>query len=196
MKLAKINKAMTRMNRYIVTGEDGFQWLGDGTAFYQVDQGLDLTEGNLLAILDIDEDKRGNYNVREIDGARLPQCDICPREGEDEQLHPLVSVSWAGELVTIMTTAEGEAAAVPQRQVVPADGREPLTFFLRRAVDPQTGEIKAPCVAVFRDMLCCAVIMPVKRETMDEMWIVMRKACWAGLEYVVPGEAVEDGEET
>lgn len=186
MKLAKINKALTRtMTRYIVTGEDGFQWLGDGTAFYQVDKELDLTKDNLLAVLDIDEEKRNKYFVQEVDGRRLPQCDVCPREGEDELLHPLVSVSWMGELVTIMTTEQGEAAAVLQRQIAPADGKEPLVFYLRKAVDPETAEIKAPCVAVFADMLCSAVIMPLKAKSMREIWAVTRKACAEGLRYCV-----------
>ena len=192
MKLSKINKAMTRPSRYIVTGEDGFQWLGDGTAFYEVDRGLDLTKENLLAILDIDEDKRNGYLVLEIDGSEMPQCDVCPQEANEELLHPLVSVSWAGELVTIMTTDTGETAAVPQRQIAPADGKEPLVFYLRTSVDPKTGEIKAPVVAVFKDMLCCAVIMPVTAKAMDEIWAVMRKASGAELVYCVTDEETEE----
>lgn len=195
MKLAKINKALTRPSRYIVTGEDGFQWLGDGTAFYVVDQGLDLTEDNLLPVLDIDEEKRDGYYVHEVEGSRMPQCDVCPQEENDELLHPLVSVSWAGELVTIMTTETGEAVAVPQSKIAPADGKEPLIFYLRKSVDQETGEIKAPVVGVFKDMLCCAVIMPVKAETMNEMWAVMRKACANELEYCVSSGAEDEGGE-
>lgn len=195
MKLSKINKALTRPSRYIVTGEDGFQWLGDGTAFYEVDRGLDLTEGNILAILDIDEDKRAGYFVQEVDGNRAPECDVCPQEENDELLHPLVSVSWAGELVTIMTTDTGEAVAVPQSKIAPADGKEPLIFFLRKSVDQETGEIKAPVVGVFKDMLCCAVIMPIKADAVKEIWAVMRKACAETLTYCVDGEAEdEDGD--
>lgn len=194
MKLQKIKKALKRTSLSVVTGEDGFQWIGDGTAFYLADRELDLTKDNLLAVLDIEEDKRSSYSVREIDWRALPQIDICPQEGNDVELNPLISVSWAGELVTIMTTADGEAVAVPQRQIAPADGKMPLRFYLRRTVDPETGKIKAPVVAVFRDMLCCAVIMPMEPRAMQEMWRVMRLACREELRYCVSDESDNEGD--
>ena len=46
-------------------------------------------------------------------------------------------------------------------------------------------------VGVFKDMLCCAVIMPTKAKTMNEMWTVMRKACAEGLTYCVEDEGGE-----
>lgn len=183
MKLGKIKKAMTRKTLYIVNGEDGFQWIGDGSAFYIADKNLDLSDGNLLAILDIDEDKRSEYTVREIDGEKVPELDICPQEDCDKLLHPLVSLSWTDELETIMTTEDGEAVAVDQAYIAPADGKEPLMFVLRRSVNRDTGEIRGPVVVVFRDMLCCAVIMPIGARTMTEIWAVMRKACAEGLRY-------------
>lgn len=193
MKLQKIKKALKHTSLEIVTGEDGFQWIGDGTAFYLADRELDLTKDNLLAVLDIEEDKRSSYSVCEINWRAMPQIDICPQEGNDVELNPLISVSWAGELVTIMTTADGEAVAVTQRQIAPADGKMPLRFYLRRTVDPETGEVRAPAVAVFRDMLCCAVIMPMEPRAMQEMWRVMRLACRAELRYCETGES--DNEE-
>lgn len=195
MKLQKIKKALKHTSLNVVTGEDGFQWIGDGTAFYLADRELDLTKDNLLAVLDIEEDKRSSYSVREIDWRALPQIDICPQEGNDVELNPLISVSWAGELVTIMTTAEREAVAVPQRQIAPADGKMPLRFYLRRTVDTETGEIKAPVVTVFRDMLCCAVIMPMEPRVMQEMWRVMRLACREELRSCVSDEG-DNEEET
>ena len=108
MKLSKIKKALKRKTLAIVTESGGNQWLGDGVAFYLVDSGLDLTADNVKAILDIDEDKRDEYTVRMLEDTALPMCDMCPQEGNDEELHPLVSVSWAGELVTIMRTEDGK----------------------------------------------------------------------------------------
>lgn len=197
MNLKDVKRAMIGTSLYIVTGEDGFQWMGDGQAFYIVDQNIDLTERNLLAILDIEEDKREKYNVRELMYENLPQLDVCPQEDADEMLHPLVSVSWAGRLVTMMTTDGGEAVAVRQSRIAPADGRKKLAFFLRKSADPETGEIKAPCVAVYDDMLCCAVIMPETRKTVDEIWTVMRKACGEDLTYcLAEDEATERSEPT
>lgn len=193
MRLQKIKRAMTTKSVYIVTEDGGNQWMGDGKAFYLVDSGLDLTEGNALAILDIDEDKRRDYAVREIESRHMPMLDMCPQEACDVELRPVVSVSWAGELLTIMVTADGEAAAVPQRQIAPADGKEPLRFFLRRSVDPDTGEFRQPVVAAFADMLCCAVIMPVPAETMREVWTLMRNGCGEALVYCVEPEPEDDG---
>lgn len=192
MKLNKIKKAMTRQTLSIINGSDGFQWIGDGTAYYEADRELDLTESNLLAILDIDADKRDQYTVREIDGARVPMCDVCPQEACDVELIPRASVSWAGELLTIMTTNDGEAVAVTQRQIAPADGKKPLRFFLRRSVDRETAEIRQPVVAVFEDMLCCAVIMPIEARTMAAVWDVMRASCDMALRYCAAAE--EDAE--
>ena len=188
MKLARIMKALRGTALSIVNGEDGFQWVGDGTAYYLVDQTLDLTEDNLLSVMDIDEKKRKKYTVRTIEGQRTPMIDICPQEGCDQALNPLLSASWAGELVTIMTSETGEAAAVLQSQIAPADGDEPLQFCLRRSIDRDTAEERQPVVAVFRDMLCCAVIMPVQARTMTEIWRMMRMASDGGLRYCVGEE--------
>lgn len=183
MRLSRIRKALKRRTLVIVTEAGGNQWLGDGVAFYLVDSGLDLTEDNVKSILDIDEDKRDEYTARETDDRRLPMCDMCPQEGCDDELQPLVSLSWAGELVTIMRTNGGWAVAVPQGRIEPADGKGPLRFFLRTSVDPETGEYRAPVVACFQDMLCCAVITPVKAEAMDEIWRIMRMASAESLKY-------------
>lgn len=193
MKLSKIKKAMRRKTLDIVTEAGGNQWLGDGTAFYLVDSGLDLTAGNIMAILDIDEDKRDEYTVRELTNDYVAMCDMVPQEGCDEELRPMVSVSWAGELVTIMRTEDGEAVAIPQRQIEPADGREPLRFFMRKSVRPETGEICAPVVACFQDMLCCAVIMPMRAKVVNEMWAAMRAGSAERLTYCV--EEQEEGEQ-
>lgn len=189
MKLSKIKGALKGKKICIVTEEGGNQWLGDGAAFYLMDSGLDLTKGNVLAILDIDEEQRGNYTVTEPDVTHLPMLDMCPQEECDKLLTPLVSVSWAGELITIMKTEDDEAVAVSQKRIAPADGKEPLGFFLRRSVDEETGEIKPPVVAAFRDMLCCAVMMPVRKGVMDEIWRVMRMASAESLAYCEEGES-------
>lgn len=189
MKLQKVKKALHGTNLIIFEDDGGFQWLSDGHAAYLMDRELDLTRGNLLAILDIEEEKRANYTVRE---AKAPShIDQCPQEAADERLIPLISVSWDGELITIMATENGEAAAVLQRQIAPADGREPLDFMLRRSVDPETGEIGEPMVCCFADMLCSAIIAPIVSKTMDEIWRLMRRSCAEGLRY-----CREDEEET
>ena len=87
----------------------------------------------------------------------------------------------------------GDQSIRVQRQIAQADGKMPLRFYLRRTVDPETGEVRAPAVAVFSDMLCCAVIMPMEPRAMQEMWRVMRLACREELRYCVSGE--NDNEE-
>lgn len=190
MKLQKVKKALHGTNLIIFEDDGGFQWLSDGTAAYLMDRELDLTRGNLLAILDIEEEKRDKYTVRKIDAPRW--LDQCPQEQLDERLIPMISVSWDGELITIMATENGEAAAVLQRQIAPADGKEPLVFALRRGVDPDTGEIGEPMVCCFADMLCSAIIAPIVSKTMDEIWRLMRRSC-EGLRYCI-AEKKEAGE--
>lgn len=190
MKLQKVKKALHGTNLIIFEDDGGFQWLSDGTAAYLMDRELDLTRGNLLAILDIEENKRANYTVREM---KAPShIDQCPQEEADEQLIPHISVSWAGELITIMATRDGDAAAVAQRQIAPADGKEPLVFALRRGVDPDTGEIRQPMVCCFADMLCSAIICPIPSKTMVEIWRLMRRSI-EGLRYCI-AEKKEAGE--
>lgn len=191
MKLQKVKKALRGTHLIIFEDEGGFQWLSDGTAAYLMDRELDLTEGNLLAILDIEEDKRVNYTVRATKAPR--HIDQCPQEQADERLIPLISVSWAGELITIMATLDGDVAAVLQRQIAPADGKEPLAFALRRGVDPETGKIGQPMVCCFADMLCSAIICPIAPKTMAEIWRLMRRSCAVGLQYCV-AEKKEDDE--
>lgn len=191
MKLQKILKAFTSKSIYIVTEEGGNQWIGDGHAFYVVDSGLDLTSDNVLAILDVEEDKRDTYNVYERDDSRLPMCDICPQEMCDEALHPIISISWALELITIFKTDNGEAVAVKQKQIAPAEGKEKLAFYLRKSVDKITGEVKAPVVAVFQNMLCSVVIQPIAEKTIREIWELMRIASDRNLIYCIPPEEGE-----
>lgn len=193
MKLQKVKRALHGTNLIIFEDDGGFQWLSDGTAAYLMDRELDLTRGNLLAILDIEEDKRANYTVREVKAPSY--IDQCPQEEADEQLLPLISVSWAGELITIMATEDGDAAAVAQRQIAPADGKEPLEFALRRGVNPETGEIGAPMVCCFADMLCSAIIAPIRPKVMDEIWRLTRRSCAEGLRYCVAEKEDEKQDE-
>lgn len=193
MKLQKVKKALHGTNLIIFEDDGGFQWLSDGTAAYLMDRELDMTRENLLAILDIEEDKRDKYTVRKINAPRW--LDQCPQEEADEQLIPLISVSWDGELITIMATENGEAAAVPQRQIAPADGRKPLDFMLRRSVNPETGEIGAPMVCCFADMLCGAIIAPIRPKVMDEIWRLTRRSCAEGLRYCVAEKEDEKQDE-
>ena len=153
---------------------------------------MDLTKGNLLAILDIEEEKRDKYTIIESGASStMAWLDQCPQEDADEELTPLASVSWEGDLVTIFATSAGEAVMVPQRQIAPADGREPLVFALRRGINQDTGEIFAPRLVCFRDMLANAIIMPIRAEVAQDIWRLMRKSCAEGLRYCME----EKGEE-
>ena len=182
MRLSKVKKAIVGKSILIVTDADGFQWVGDGRSMYLADRALDLTAENVKAIMDIDEDKREDWNAFAKDGKGLPWYDQCPLPG-DVSLRAIMSVCWMDELVTIMATSEGEAAAVTQRQIAPADGKEGLTFALRRTADPETGELDDPMVVCFSDMLASAILTPLPAKVMDEIWRKMRDASAMGMRY-------------
>ena len=182
MKLRKIKQAMGNKTIIIVTDADGFQWVGGGMGVYLADRALDLTAENVKAILDIDEDKRDEWIAIAKNGKGLPWYDQCPLPG-DMPMRAIMSVSWMDELVTIMVTSEGEAAAVTQRQIAPADGKNGLTFALRRTADPETGELDDPVVVCFSDMLANAILTPLPGKVMDEIWRKMRDASAMGMRY-------------
>ena len=182
MRLSKVKKAMVGKGILIVTDADGFQWVGDVRSMYLADRALDLTAENVKAILDIDEDKRDEWIAIAKDGKGLPWYDQCPLP-DDMPMRAIMSVCWMDELVTIMVTSEGEAAAVTQRQIAPADGKEGLTFALRRTADPETGELDDPVVVCFSDMLASAILTPLPANAMDEIWSKMRDASALGMRY-------------
>lgn len=183
MKLQKVKKALTHKTIRIVTDADGYQWVGDHHAMYLADKALDITEGNIKAILDIDEDQRDKWTVFADSGREMPWFDQCPIELADDPLRAIVSVSWMGELVTVFSTQEGDTAMIPQTLIAPADGKEGLTFALRRWTDPETGETQEPLVVCFCDMLANAILTPLPRKTADEIWRAMRDASAEGLRY-------------
>lgn len=191
MKLQKVKKALTHKTIRIVTDADGYQWVGDYHAMYLADKALDITEGNIKTILDIDEDQRDKWTVFADSRREMPWFDQCPIELADDPLRAIVSVSWMGELVTVFSTQEGDAAMIPQTLIAPADGREGLAFALRRWTDPETGETQEPLVVCFCDMLANAILTPLPRKTADEIWRAMRDASAEGLRY-----CMEDEEET
>lgn len=196
MKLAKTKRAFgKKRDLRIATDADGYQWIGDRSAYYVMDKSLQLTPQNVLTILDYDEDEQARIDVSEIDVSGSPWFDTCPVEALDRPLRPVVSVSVAGELVTVMLTEEGDAAMVRQSQIAPADGREACGFYLRACVDQVTGEFRAPVVAVFRGLTCSALIAPLQRRTAEGVWRMMRDASAQELRYCVEGtdEEEEDG---
>ena len=187
MKLSKVKKALNTQNLKLYTDGNGDQWLASAHAAYLMDRDLTLTQDNLLAVLDVDEDKRADWVVTEM--GKAPAClDQCPQEGCDELLIPIMSVCWLDELITIMRTDDGALAMVKQSQIAPADGKEPLTFMLRRSVDPDTGEVMTPVVACFRDMLACAMLAPIKPDAAEKIMEKMRACAEEGLAYCVESE--------
>ena len=87
MQINKIKRALRGKQLTIFADDGGFQWLSDGRAAYLMDRELDLTRANLLAIMDIEEDKRDSYRVIE-DGTAPAWLDQCPQEDADEDLTP------------------------------------------------------------------------------------------------------------
>lgn len=184
MNLSKIRKIVGGLLVRIVTDSDGTQWMGNGQAFYKVDSALTITEENAAIILEVPEDKRKKMSVAEINGKRLTQFSEYPGPG-DTELRFVMTVFWRGEPVNILMTKDGRAAIVPQAQIAAAELKDaPTMLALREIVNPDTGEVRTPCVAVFGNMLCNALLIPYAWAEAEAIWQAMRDASAESLRYV------------
>ena len=168
MKAARIARLVKKVRRAVIfTDKSGRQWVGTERYAYLADESIRLTEENVLGVLDIDADKRDEIEVLAVEQsepmARL--LDISPQEG-DMLLYPKMSVTWNGDLLTILRSEDGEETVmVPQAAIHPADGKSGLGFYLRGGR-----------VAAFEDLFCSAVLAPISNEEQDKVIALIHQA--------------------
>lgn len=187
MKLSKIKKAIQGNKSWVlVNREDGGQWIGDGAAVYAVPENIDMTAVNAPTILDIAPDKAAEYFVRVVN--EPPEWyDNLPRENDEDVLIPQATVVYAEHQIEIMTTRDGRCVMVNAAYLAPAlDAENGVGYTLRRRYNEEGAEID-PIVAVYDDMLACALVMPVARGMAESIWQELRKACDPGLKYALGG---------
>lgn len=188
MKLSKIKKAIQGNKAWVlVNRDDGGQWIGDGAAVYAVPENIDMTAVNAPTILDIAPDKAAEYFVRVVDEPPA-WYDNLPREGEEDVLIPQATVVYADHQIEIMTTREGVCVMLDAGYLAPAmDAEEGVGYTLRRRVNAETGEPMDPIVAVYDDMMVCALVTPMHKNVAEGVWKELRKACAPGLLYALGG---------
>ena len=191
MQISKIKRALMGDMYEILTDQGGFGWLGDGHAFYVVDDNLDLTSKNLLAIMDIPADKRRHYTVYEK-AYPLPCFDLCPQEDADFELHEVARVMHAGSEIVLLADDDGTMVMVYASQLRPCMADMRPRICLRTSADPDTGELTLPVVAVFNDMLVSAIIRPLPVELAREILSEMRAACGPAYRYLGDGAETEE----
>ena len=154
MKASEVKKlVMNAKSAVIMTDRDGRQWLGDGRYFFAADDSLPLNEDNVLAVLDVDKDKRDKIRCTQA-AAFDPRMTIMPDEEHDVKLTPRMSVYYGDEMITIMTSDDNELFGVRQSAIRPANAKYGLAFFARRR------EGMIPWIMCFEDMFATAILMP------------------------------------
>lgn len=162
MKIAAIKKVIMGTRRCIIVNDrEGNQWIGDGKRFYAVDEDFRFDRETVLAVMDIDKDKRSGIAVFQEEG-RDPRLSIYPKNAEGdvfkgEILKPRMAIMYGGELVMVFMTERREVFALEHAYLKPVDmGRDYV--LLRRSA---FGEEMPPVIAVSTDMFVGAVLMPL-----------------------------------
>ena len=163
MKLSAIKKLITESKRaLIVRDQDGVRWLGDGLNFYAMDDGIPISKESVLAILDVDKDKRDKITPCEWSMPIDARFGIYPNEDTDERLMPCMAVLYGGEPIMIFMTEAGEIVGVKQAAIKPVEARFGIAYQLRRRW--KDGEEKRPVITCSEDAFVSAILMPIDTE--------------------------------
>lgn len=137
-------------------GENGEllnQYMGDGSAFYELPEALTLTIGSLAAILDISEEERKKWNLTDIP---VPEgLDFGWITAKDVRImpYPLHLLNGSYELIPLITT-DG-ICFIDAGYLAPLKDARELEFYERRKPD---GDLY---IVAASGMIFCAAIMPV-----------------------------------
>lgn len=195
MILKEIRKGIQINSAHVVHDRNGNTWIGDGAAFYVLDDWMEANEKNVLGLLDVPKDKWEDWRVTERDLSENELFDILPDEKEEELIELGRYVTMNGAYDTVMlSTAKGKIIMIRWWYLKPTICKEGIRITLRDRVDPDTGEVKETIVRVYRDMLCCALIAPVDETNAGGIRETLKNVTAAGAEYAIaPRENVEKG---
>ena len=183
MKISAIKKIVTDSKRCIVvTDKEGRQWIGDGKRFYAVDEDIRFKRETVLAMLDIDKDKRDKVAVFE-EASNDPRFDVYQQE-EGERLIPQMAVMYGGDLVMIFMADRQEIFALEHATLKPIDNMGRAYTLRRRTAN---GEEMRPVIAVQTDMFVSALLTP--------MYANVAAAIRAEMEMISRGEVKSYGGE-
>lgn len=159
---------MSAKSVLIWTDRQGNKWLGDGRRMYAADGSIPLNEDNVLAVLDVDKDKREKIRCQ-MGPTYDERLAIEPNEETDVRLRPIMSVYYADELITLMVSDDNQLFGVRQSAIRPVNAKYGLVFYLRRK------EGSAPWVVCFEDMFATAVLLPEPARVVESIVQSMRE---------------------
>ena len=172
MKLNKLGKSMKEGRREVtlLTDPECQLWVRIKDAAYAAEPELGLTRENLLAIVDIDKDKRNRYSVREGMTKDTRFSIYYDNEAEDpNRLHVLALF----DHTLLLADPEGAILGIDARLLSPIESENGNAFYIRYSHQQREGE-ETPLVAVFDDILCGALIMPIPREQLEKLMDLCR----------------------
>lgn len=191
MNLKEIRKGINMQSVYVAHDRNGNTWIGDGAAYYVLDDWMEASAKNVLGLLDVPRDKWENWNVIEKDVTENELFDIVP-EQDEEELTELGRYVSGGYDTVMLATAAGKIIMIRWWYLKPTVCKEGTSLTLSERWDPETGELKEAIVRVYRDMLCCAMIAPVDEAGAGRIRETLKRVTWPGAAYAV---GPRDGEE-
>ena len=172
MKFEKIKRLCAATKTVDIAHHEasGDTWLGNGHALYRVDDGIEVNERNVAALLDLDEKQLQGMRIMERT-VEDPRYDSTAAETEDfEALYPGPVYDCAG--VGVMLLRRGiEAAGIDRALLAPVYDKYYMEYRVRRGADG------GALIAVHNNMMCCALILPVAEGSVDA--ILRDMADWA-----------------
>lgn len=167
MKLQKIKQVCDGI--YVLFNcPDGQQWIGDGSAAYPV-EGIVLSKDAIPAVFDILRKKLEETVIQETD-VEDERFRIVPA-AEEEPLNDQGDVLYLGNVYRALLGRDG-LLCIPRETLKPVEGKDDgLRFFARRS-DRAGG---TPLIAVYTDLLCGALIMPMATKGVENIQEDMRR---------------------
>lgn len=134
----------------IITDGNGDQWICNLAANYRI-SGIKLDDEGLVALFDLTDKQKGEWTIREdtTDDRRLSAY---PDDG-DEPLEWIGSVMLGDAELCVLEGARG--ILMVNRALLKPTKEKYRRLFLR------TWEGHDPAVAVFEDVMCTALVMPI-----------------------------------
>ncbi len=170
MKIQAIKKlCMEKEVFYLFNCGNGQQFLSNGDAAWPV-EGIKLTESMIPILFDISQKQQDKVAIRAADWPD-ERFTVEPYPGETE-LAELGTVWNCGTLYKALKGPEG-VLFIDVSRLKPGENKEGEYRFYER-----DAEGKTPFVAVYGDMLACALVMPVKARCIME---TLEKICYEPL---------------
>lgn len=183
MKLQAIKRVCVAEKRIeIKDAGDGRQWIGNGRAWYPVDDDVRITKANIQGLFDLDDKQMDKITLEEIDEDDF-RFRLESVEGETEERLGQHMAYWArGGLYRVMTAQSmnnflrRDVVIVEVGLLKPAETKDGYMEFRLRPRNTATGQPLRPLLAVYNSMICGALVYPESKEDTEAVLKVMRKA--------------------